>query len=163
MALVWMLAGAFTESTADSRFGMGAHYWRTMDSVGDRDIERDGMSWFVTYQRRVMPLLKWQADLEILPRDFAGSRSEVFAPQFFAVVGGWVYGAVGAGILYSDGRFSDRPFYNVRAGLDLKLLPRTRFDLHVNYQLSEWGSINRADRDYDSDVLFAGGAVRMEF
>ena len=160
--MVFIVSGTLMVSSADSRLGLGVHYWRTVKSVPDGEISRDGMSWYVTYQRRFMPLLKWQADLEILPREFAGSDKEVFAPQLYAVVGGWIYGAIGAGILYSDGRFADSPFYNARAGLDLKLLPRTRFDLHVNYQFSEWSGINRADRDFDSDVIAVGLAVRME-
>ncbi len=164
VVMVWGWSGLYPAEGTDNRFGMGAHYWRTMDSVGSRDIERDGGSWFITYQRRVLPLLKWQADLEILPREFAGSESEVFAPQVFAVAGGWVYGAVGAGILFSDGRFGSQPFYNLRAGLDWKVLPRTRLDLHVNYQVSEWKHINRSDdRRFESDVLLFGAAVRMEF
>lgn len=163
-AAVFSLSALLPAEAADNRLGLGAHYWKVVDSPDVRDIGRDGGSWFITYQRRVMPLLKWQADLEILPQEFAGSESEVFAPQLFAVVGGWVYGAIGTGILFSDGRFANRPFFNLRAGLDWKLLPRTRADLHVNYQFSEWRNINRSsDRRFESDAVFVGGAVRMEF
>jgi hypothetical protein len=157
---LWSAVAAHAD---DSRLGLGVRYWRTTEGVGDRDIDRDGPSWFITYQRRVAPLIAWQADLELFSSRFAGSTSEVFAPQAFAVLGGWVYGALGAGILYADGRFADRPFFLARLGLDLKVLPRTRVDLHASYVFSEWGNINRIHRDFQSNVASMGAAVRFEF
>lgn len=151
-------AGAQTQT-----LGIGANYWRTVDELDADDFDRDGLSWVVTYQRHLSRLLAIQADLEWFPSGFGGTDKDVFAPQAFVLAGGSLYLGAGIGILYSDGEFNDKPYYAVRLGLDLELLPTIYFDVHANYQFSEWDDINRLQEKIGSDTVFLGAAVRFEF
>jgi len=146
----------------DQRIGVGVHYWKTVDSLQE-GMDEDGVSWLVTYQRSMFPLLKAQVDLEVFPSTYAGSRKTVYAPQVIAVVGGVLYAGAGIGILYTDRRFARRPFYLVRAGLDIPILPSVRLDLNANYHFSEWDGVNRMARDVSSDTVTLGAAVRWSF
>lgn len=150
-------------AAAGQRIGAGAHYWRTVDSLDNDSFDRDGVSYLITYQGEVIPLVKYQTDLEIYRRGYAGSRYTVYAPQALAIVGGWVYGGVGIGILYADSRFANKPFYLLRAGLDLPILPRLRLDINANYHFSEWRGINRTAKDIESDTITIGGALRFAY
>ncbi len=151
-----------SSAEAGNRLGVGAHYWRTVDSVGD-DIDRDGVSWLVTYQGEVIPLLKLQVDLEIFPDNFAGAGETVYAPQALAIVGGWIYAGAGIGVMYANSEFADKPFYLLRAGLDLPILPSLRLDINANYHFSEWEGINETVDDIESDTVTLGAALRLEF
>ncbi len=149
-------------SDAGQRIGAGIHYWRTVDSV-DREFDRDGVSYLVTYQTSILPLLKLQTDLEIFPSTFAGSKNTVYAPQALGIVGGWLYAGAGIGILYADSSFADRPFYLLRVGLDLPILPSLRLDVNANYHFSEWKGINEIADDIESDTITLGAALRLAF
>lgn len=155
---VVLMAGA----ASAQRIGVGAHYWRTVDSMGD-GFDRDGLAYVITYQAPLLPLVKLQADLEMFPRGFAGADRRVYAPQALGIVGGVVYGGAGAGILYSDGGFADRLFYLVRAGLDLPVLPNLRLDVHANYHFSEWKGIHDVPDKVSSDTVTLGAALRLSF
>ncbi len=161
--LIALLCAPPVMALADQRIGAGLHYWRTVDSIDDRSFDRDGVSWLITYQNSLLPLLTYQADLEIFPSTFAGSERTVYAPQLLGIVGHWLYAGAGIGILYADNRFGDRPFYLLRAGLALPVLPRMRLDINANYHFSEWKGINRIARDIDSDVITFGAALRLAF
>lgn len=150
-------------SEAGQRLGVGAHYWRTVDSIDDRDFDRDGVSWLVTYQNTLLPLLKYQVDLEMFPSSFAGSKKTVYAPQLLGIVGHWIYVGAGIGILYADSSFADRPFYLLRAGLDLPILPSLRLDINANYHFSEWKGISETADDIESDTITLGAALRLSF
>lgn len=152
----------FAESAQGQRLGLGAHYWRTVDTVPD-GFDRDGLSYRLTFQNNITPLLHYQVDLERFPSGFGGIEKAVYAPQAMLLVGRWVYGGVGAGILYSDGDFADRPFYLFRAGLDLSLLPRIRLDINANYHFSEWRGLSEMGRDIDTDTVTLGAALRFVF
>ena len=88
-----------------NRLGVGAHYWRTIDEIESDNFDRDGVSYIATYQRKLMALLKLEADLEFYPKNFGGSSDPAYAPQAYAVVGSGIYGALGIGINYIDDGF----------------------------------------------------------
>jgi hypothetical protein len=156
-----LLAFSSAVAQGQTRIGVGAHYWRTVDNLGD-DFDRDGVSYLATVQRSLFPLLALQVDVERFPDGYAGSQDAVWGPQAFAIVGGAIYAGLGIGILYSDGDFADEPFYVARAGLDLELLPGIHFDINANYQFSEWSKINELDEEVDSDTVTLGAAIRID-
>ena len=143
------------------RIGVGAHYWRTVDSLDDFD--RDGISYRLTFQNSLTPLLHYQLDLERFSRDFADLDDPLYAPQFMLLLGRWVYGGAGIGILYSDGDFGNKPFYLLRTGLDIALLPRLRLDVNANYYFSTWRGISSTVDNIDTDTITLGAAVRFAF
>ncbi len=163
LLLIALFCASPVIAEADQRIGAGVHYWRTVDSIDDRAFDRDGLSYVITYQGGLLPLLKYQTDLQIFPKTFAGSEKTVYAPQVLGIVGHWIYAGAGIGILYADGSFADRPFYLLRAGLDLPILPRLRLDINANYHFSEWKGINEIADDIESDTITFGAALRLVF
>ncbi len=159
LGLIFFLGSAIPGFAGEFRLGAGFRYWRLSDASDVRGIKRSGRSEYITAQYRLMPLVKGRFDLERFPSSFAGGSRSVYAPQIHLVAGGWVYGALGAGILYSDGQWADRPFTQVCAGLDVPVFPRVRLDVHLRYQVSEWGRINRAAPDFESDLWSLGLAL----
>lgn len=157
LACVWAAAS----SAEGLRIGGGAHYWRTVDSL-DEPFDEDGLSPVVSLQVRPADLLALQLDLEFFPDGYAGSREDVIAPQAFAILGSGLYGGLGAGWLYSDGDLSDDPFFIIRAGIDLELLPDIHLDVNANYHFAEWEGINEFDERVDSDTITLGAAVRLD-
>ncbi len=157
-----MVSLAPSAEARPNRLGIGANYWRAVDDL-DKRFDRDGVSWLLTYQRTLSRLLALQGDVEWFQSGFAGAKHDVFAPQAFLLAGGSIYAGVGIGIYYSDGTFNDKPYYAVRAGLDMEILRTIHLDVNANYQFSEWDDINRLQDKLGSDTIFLGAAVRFEF
>ncbi len=147
------------------RLGGGAHYWRTMDRIKDDDYKVDdsGVAWLVSYQYVPTFLLRIQTDLEIFPSGFGGFDKTTFAPQAYLVVGSGLYVAGGIGVHYADGKFGDDPFYAVRAGLNVAVLPGLRLDLNANYRFLDWNDVRKLDKKINTDTITLGAAVRMAF
>lgn len=145
------------------RIGAGANYWRVLDDVDADNIDKDGFSWLATYQYQPAAMLKLEADLEVFPDGFQGIDSEVYAPEVYLVLGSTLYGAVGAGILYADGDFAEDPFYALRAGLDLEILPQLYLDLNVNYRFAKTTDLSAVAEDIDTNTMTLGAALRMAF
>jgi len=78
------------------------------------------------------------------------------------VLGSALYAALGVGTYYTDGDFAKDPFFNVRAGLDLCLLPSIYLDINANYRFENWDDIKTLDEDISSDTITIGAAVRLE-
>ena len=157
---VLVLATA-TQAQMVSRIGVGFHYWKALDDVDVDDVDEDGLGWLISYKLVPSSLLNFQADLELLPEGYAGSDKNVFAPQAFVVAGNSLYGALGIGILYSDGDFADEPFYTLRAGFDMQLLPSLFADLNVNYRFENWDYSDVQD-NISMDTLTLGAVVRFQ-
>ena len=66
-------------------------------------------------------------------------------------------------IFYTDGEFSDDPFFVLRAGFDIEVLPSLRLDLNANYHFTDFESISTVDEDVDTDTITLGAMVRFEF
>ncbi len=153
------------EQTQLHRLGAGVNYWRTIDRIKDDDykLDDDGLAWLATYQFAPWRLVKIQADLEIFPDGFGGSDKTTFAPQAYLVLGSAIYVAGGIGINYSDDKFADDPFYGVRAGLDLEVLPNLHLDINANYRFLDWDNVKELDKHINTDTVTLGAAVRLGF
>ncbi len=139
--------------------GIGTHYWRTVDEISD-EFDRDGFSWVFSFQGSIAPLVRYQLDLERFSGDFAGTTKSVYAPQALIIGGRVLYGGAGIGILYSDGDFANRPFYLLRAGVELPILPRIRLDLNANYHFLDIKGFG--DSRVNTDALSFGAMLRLK-
>jgi hypothetical protein len=148
---------------AGTRIGAGMTYWHAFDDIDFSDFDQDGTSWFISYQARGAQLIGWEADFEFMPEGFMGSPKTVYAPQAYAVVGTSITGAVGIGWYYSDGDWSDQPFYALRAGMEFSLLPTIFLDVTANYRFTKWGDLKDEDINIDTDTIMLGAAVRLGF
>ena len=148
----------------EHRMGGGAHYWRTIDDLeeDDFDIDEDGVAYLASYQYVAASMLKLEIDLEIFPEDFGGSDEVVYAPQVLALLGAGIYGGIGIGTFYVDDEFADDPFYSLRAGIDLEVLPSVRLDINANYTFTDFDSIKTVDQDVDTDTITLGAMLRIE-
>ena len=152
-----------TSPAGGSRIGAGVHYWKTLNKIEFNEIEESGLSWIASCQFGSSSLLKFQADLEIFPKKFAGFTEVAYAPQAFIILGKTIYGGVGIGTYYIDGGFADKPFYLLRAGLDLELVPTLYLDINANYRFEDWDKPKDIVKDIDTDVMTLGAALRIAF
>lgn len=149
-----------SSARAESSLGLGAHYFRTVDSL-DKPFDEDGLAPVISYRADLIPLLMLQLDGVLYPDGYAGSEKDVFSPQAFLLVGSGIYAGVGVGTLYADGDFSDSPFFALRAGVTLALFPALHLDINANYEFSNWDGINKLDKNVDSDTVTLGAALRF--
>lgn len=157
-----LTVGIPTVRANENQIGIGAQYWRTVNDL-HKSFDRGGVSWMLTYQRTLSRLFALQTDLEWFPSGFGGVDKTIYAPQGFILFGGSLYAGMGIGILYADGHFNDKPYYALRAGFDMEILPTVHLDINFNYQFSEWEKIKTLEEDLSSDTIFMGAAVRIEF
>ena len=134
------------------RVGGGVHYWRSVTAL-DADFDDGDLAFAVTYQYATPALLKFEADLEI----YTGGEETMFAPYAHLLVGAGLYGGIGIGTAYFDGDFSD-VIFNLRAGIDLELIPSIHLDLSANYPFTELDQVS----DFDVDNLSLALFVRVE-
>ena len=165
LLLMGMLAWPAGFAQADNsphRLGIGAHYWTTVDNIDDDNFDEDGIAWLASYQ--FWPsLIGLELAVEWLDKGFGGSDDDVFLPQAYLLVGGWIYAAAGIGGYYSDGDLADDPFYALRAGLNLNILPSIYLDINANYRFENWDDLRDDDTDIDEDTITLGAAVRLGF
>ncbi len=163
LGMMMVMGWAVNAQAEGNRIGAGIHYWRAIDDIDVDNVEEDGIAYVVTYQHLLGDLAKLQLDCEIFTDDFAGNTDTTYAPQGFLLIGSGLYGGLGAGINYSDGDWADDPFYMLRVGFDLELLPGIRLDLNGNYRFLDFDEIKDVDENVDTDVITLGAAVRFEF
>lgn len=144
------------------RLGAGAHYWISMDDVEVDDVKDTGLAYMFSYQYSTGALLLFEANLEVFPEDMTGTDKNLYAPQAFILLGGAIYGGLGAGYFYYDGEFSGDPFYILRAGLNMEILPSIYLDINANYHFTDIGTIKDVGDDIDTDTLTLGAMVRFE-
>jgi opacity protein-like surface antigen len=147
----------------EHRIGGGAHYWRTVEDLDDSDfdIDEDGLAYLVSYQYVAGSFLKLEVDLEIFPDGVGGIQETTYAPQALLLLGSGLYGGIGIGTFYVDNEFADDPFYVLRAGIDLELLPNLRLDINANYHFTDFESIETVDDDIDTDTITLGAMLRL--
>jgi hypothetical protein len=163
-AIVLISSSAFAE--IHHRVGLGLHYWKALDDALDdmefQDVDEDGIAWLISYKLATSSLLKFQLDLELLPRDYGGSDHRVVAPEGFVLVGSEPYVALGFGIHYTDGDFAEKPFFALRTGIDFELLPSIFTDININYRFENWDFDEVRDK-ISTDTLTLGAVVRFQF
>jgi len=157
---VVLLAVNPLSAEAGSRLGVGANYWVTLDDIDVADVDENGLSYYLTYQYRTDRLLGLQADLELIPSRFG---KDAWAPQAYLVVGKAIYAAAGAGLVYTDGSFADEPFFSLKLGFDLEILPHIFLDLNANYRFNDKTDLSGSETDIDTDTVFFGVAIRIGF
>jgi hypothetical protein len=142
------------------RIGLGVNYWKTIKDI-DTEIDKHGFSLLGSYQYAPAWYFKAEVDFEYFPKkDFGGTES-VYAPEVFLLVGSWVYAGVGAGIYHSAGGWSDSPFYALRAGIDLELIPRVHLDVNAKYLFNDWDGLKGRDVKTEADTIRLGAAIRI--
>lgn len=152
----------YADADIKHRFGAGVHYWTAVEDIDLDNVKEDGFAYLVSYQFRPASLIKFGLDVEMLPEEYGGASESVYAPQAYLVLGGTIYAALGVGTYYTDGDFGEDPFYNLRAGLDLCLLPFLYLDINANYRFEDWDDIKALDEKVSSDTITIGAAVRLE-
>ena len=161
--LVCLIILCAAGARAGGRVGAGVTYWYALKDIDFGDFDRNGASWFLSYQSRGAYLIGWEADFEMMPEGFMASPKKVYAPQAYVIAGTSLYGAAGIGWYYSDGDWADEPFYVLRAGMELTLLPTIYLDLSANYRFTKWGSLKDEDVNVDTDTIMLGAALRLGF
>jgi hypothetical protein len=147
----------FPAQGGNHRIGIGVNYWEALDDIEIDDIDKEGLGYLVSYQYKPS-LLGLGVDLEMLPDRFG---SDAYAPQAYLLFGGLIYAGAGAGILYTDSEFADDPFFSLRAGLDLSLLPRLSLDIYGQYRFESQQDLEDEETRIDTDTIYLGVAVRL--
>lgn len=163
--LVGLMLSIFTATPAmagnNHRFGVGANYWVALEDieVDDEKFDDDGVSYLASYQYWPS-LLGLELDVELLPDRFGESA---FAPEAYVLLGRSIYCGLGIGIIYSDDDFADEPFFALRAGLNLELLPSLYLDISGNYRFNDSAEFKDDNTDIDTDTVFLGATARLAF
>lgn len=160
MMLLGLIALTATSAAAgEHRIGAGANYWVSIDDieVGDNKLDDDGIAFFGSYQYWT-GLFGIEADVEFLPDRFGESA---VSPQAYLLVGKGIYGGIGIGTTYTDGDFAEEPFFALKAGFNLELLPGIYADIYGNYRFNDVADFDDDDTDIDTDTVFLGMALRF--
>ncbi|MCU0612578.1 MAG: hypothetical protein MUE60_12415 [Candidatus Eisenbacteria bacterium] len=150
------------------RIGAGLHYWKTIDEIDVEEVEGtsikdDGVSWILSYQYSSSPLVRFEADILIMPETYAAARSgyRVWGPQAMLLVGPMLYGGIGVGIYRAGDEWADDPFFPLRAGIDLEILPKISLDINANYRIEQW-NMQYLEDNIDTDTVTLGAIVRLQ-
>ncbi len=158
-ALLLFCLGTTFSQAAEHRLGGGVNYWYSIDELkgDDYEFDRNGFGIIGSYQYWG-GLLGVEFDLEVLP-DFFDETS--LSPQAFLLIGKGLYAGIGIGTTYTDGDFANEPFYALRAGFCLELLPNIYADLYTTYRFNDVTSVEETVDDIDTNTLFLGAMVRI--
>jgi len=164
LALAGALLALLTAPAASAgghRIGYGFHHWRAIDDISDGDIRDSGSSHVFSYQYLTAAVLRLEADLEYFADGYGGSGEKAYSPQFYVLFGRFLYGGIGVGITNSDGfpdgkSWSD-PWYALRGGFEILLLPKIHLDLNANYRANAFSALENAD----TDSLTFGASLRL--
>ncbi|NCA82402.1 MAG: hypothetical protein EOM72_06605 [Opitutae bacterium] len=140
------------------RIGVGANYWMALDDL-DEDFDDNGLSYLASYQYWPT-LIGLQADVEFLPDMFG---EDAIAPAAYLLLGKAIYAAAGVGIVNQDGEWADDPFFALKVGLDLEVLPSLYLDISGSYRFNSEVDLEDAFDAIDTDTVFLGAAVRIGF
>lgn len=157
MASLLLLLPATVAWSGEHRLGGGANYWVALDDLDEDDIDDNGFSYLVSYQY-MMEWMGLELDVELLPDRF---DETAVAPAAYFLLGKTLYAAAGIGIVNSDGDFADEPFFALRAGVNMEVLPNMYLDVSANYRFNDEAELDDDDRDIDTDTVFLGAALRF--
>jgi len=142
-----------------NRIGIGVHYWTAVKDIDIKDVDQSGLSWIGSYQNQMAGFSTLELDLEVFQEGYAGANAAVLSPQAYLLFGKALYGGGGVGINYSDGSYSD-PFFALRAGLDLEVLPAVHVDINANYRFETW-NFERVKENVKTGNVTLGAVVRL--
>jgi len=159
---LFLALGQASWAESSSRIGAGMHYWMAIDDIDVDDVDEDGLALIISYQYRPAGLINLELDVEIQDKGYAGSVKDIISPQAYILVGSGVYAGAGVGINYSDGTFANDPFFALRVGIDMEVLPTIFLDINANYRFEKWDS-DKIEDDIDTDTVTLGAILRIEF
>ena len=163
LVLLAMAGGAgVQEAAGDHQVGVGAHYWKALDDIDTKDVDEDGFSYAAMYRYRY-DWIGLEAGVEYFKKGFGGAGEAVYQPQAYLLVGKVLYAGAGIGGYYTDGEWGDKPFYALRAGLDIPILPILHLDIQAHYRFEEWSDLSDKAKDIDTDTVTLGAAARLAF
>jgi hypothetical protein len=157
--VIALLVAPLGAVAGQNRIGAGVHYWTTVDNIDSDYFDNSGLGWIVSYQRKGGEWTKLVLDVEILPDGYGGSSNTVYSPQVLVTVGSGVYAGAGIGIDYLNDEFAEDPFYILRLGIELPILPTLFLDVNANYRFMEFQDIDALD----TDVVTLAALLRLEF
>ena len=157
LVLLATASGVLAEDSVH-RLGVGANYWIALDDLSS-DVDENGFSYLLSYQWRP-GLIGLQLDGEILPDRFG---EDAYAPAAYLLLGKAIYAAAGIGIVNQDGEWAEDPFFALKAGLDLEVLPRIYLDISASYRFDAETDLGDAFEAIDTDTVFLGAAARFGF
>lgn len=142
------------------RLGAGATYWVSIKEIPEnKDWERSQVGYLLSYQYQPA-LFGLELAMDILPDRFG---ENTYSPHVMVFVGRGFFVAGGIGLAYADSSFADQPFYLVKGGVNWELLPNLYVELSAQYRFREWADLEDEKKDFDTDTVFLGGAVRLGF
>ncbi|MGH9361087.1 MAG: hypothetical protein ACRD2T_04165, partial [Thermoanaerobaculia bacterium] len=139
--------------------------WRTLDDLEDEgfgDLDESGTAYVASWQILPAGIFRFELGLEYFPEEFGGTLDdEVLSPQVYLLLGHGLYAGLGTGVLMSSGFEDDvsEPFYALRGGFELTLIPRVHLDVNANYRANAWEELE----DVDVETLTLGAQVRFGF
>ncbi|MBN1424301.1 hypothetical protein JXA88_07075 [Candidatus Fermentibacteria bacterium] len=149
------------------KIGAGLHYWKTIDEIDVETLEGasikdNGVSWILSYQYSSNPLVTFEADILIMPETYGAAESgyRVWGPQAMILVGPMIYGGIGVGIYRAGDEWAPNPFFPLRVGVDLEILPKICLDINANYRIEKW-NMHYTEEDIDTDTVTLGAVVRL--
>lgn len=148
------------QSESASSLGLGVRMHRTLDSLPHR-YTKTGFGPSINWRTHLTDLVSVQVELNAYEDGYAGSPQDVASPQLFLLLGHELYAGVGAGLLYSNDKFSHPPFVALRAGYLMSLRDRLSLDINLSYEFAEWKGVNEFDKSVDSDALVLGAGLRI--
>ncbi len=154
-----VVAGNTQAGNNDHRLGGGINYWMTLEDIwfDGKNFDENGLSFLASYQ--YWPgLLGMELDLELLPDRFGETA---LAPEAYILFGRSVYCGFGIGVIFSDGEFAEEPFFALRGGLNLELLPGLFADFYGNYRFNDSVELKGKETNIDTDTVFLGVALRI--
>jgi len=154
---VFLACGATGVRAGEQRIGGGVNYWVAVKDIHTDKVDDNGFSYLASYQYRA-DLLGLEMDAEFLPDRFG---KDAWAPEAYLLVGRTIYAGAGIGIINTDSKFADDPFYALKAGLDFEVLPRIFLDISGNYRFNDKAQLENSDSNIDTDTVFLGAAVRL--
>jgi len=161
--LKWVVCGSVVlcgmsvaRAEGENRIGVGANYWVAVGNISDQ-VDENGFSYLASYQHH-MGLLGLEVDAEFMPDRFG---QDAWAPEAYILVGKAVYAGAGIGVINSGGDFASEPFFALRAGLDLEIIPRIHLDISGNYRFNDKADFEGDATNIDTDTIFLGAAVRI--
>jgi hypothetical protein len=155
-------AGQAAETDSYSEFGVGAHYWTTLKNIDVNNVDKNGFSYLAAYQYHY-GWIGAEACVEWFQKGFGGASQDVYQPQAYLILGKVIYAAAGIGGYYSDGKFANNPFYALRAGLDIPVLPILHLDINANYRFENFDDLSTEGKSIDTDTVTLGAAARLAF
>ena len=119
---VLLAFGASGDLAAQVSIGGGVHYLRNLGDItndGALDLSQNSIAVQLSV-RRSFGLLSVDGQTGYI-FNYLGTDESAWEPALWGLLGSVIYGGAGIGWQRSNGEWSDKPFYALRAGFDLPL------------------------------------------